>query len=303
MAQKEMLYLLHEAPREGIESTGDQKEFIQKCMSMVSKWNSFEIPCDLLFFEFGKHQERCQFAVNLALPSRRVEGDSYLMTSSFNNHSGSTLKQLPGININEPAINTYAEHRLFTCLLDFSVQTHLIKTAILVPQPSMDPTELPENVLAGPAATSTSASSTSVAPQPRAPATETAATTTSKTQRNLTVGERQPVRVPPPYPAWLSQFGADHGVPLATTAPEESVFNINANPPSFTRPIPSTSSSEAGSPTPTRILRSGARFNTVAYKVGSGGIVEQVARRRLPRSSDTQPLAFFAERIYSAHRT
>ena len=164
------------------------------------------------------------------------------MSSCINHHSGTTLKQLRGININEPAINTYAGHRLFTCWLDFGVRPHLIKTAIPAPQPPVDPTELPENVLAGPAATS-SASSTSVAPQPSAPATESATATTSKTQRNLAVGERLPVRIPPPYPAWLSQFGADLSVPLATTAAEESVFNINSSPPSPSRPIPSTSSS------------------------------------------------------------
>ena len=259
---EEMLYLLHEAPRDGIEWTGEHKEFIRKCVSMVSEWNSLDIQCDPFISEFGKHQERCQFAVNLALPSRRVEGDADLMTSCINHHSGSTLKQLRSININEPAIKTYSGHRLFPCWLDFGLRTNLIKTAIPPSRPQIDPTELPENVLAGPAATSTSTLSTSVAPQPSAPVTDTTAVTTSKSQRNLAVGEHLTVRAPPSYPAWLSQFGADLSVPLAATAPEESVFNINAIPPSPTRPIPSTSSSEARSPTPTRILRSGARAST-----------------------------------------
>ena len=189
---------------------------------MVSEWSFSEIPCDPFISEFGKHQERCQIDVNLTLQSRRVDGDSYLMTSCISHQSGSTLEQLCGININEPAINTYAKHRLFTCWLDFGVRTHLIKTAIPRRQPPMNPTELPENVLAGPAVTSASASSNLVAPQPSAPATETAAATISKTQRNLSVGKRLPVRIPQPYPAWLSQFGADLGVPLATTATKES---------------------------------------------------------------------------------
>ena len=208
---------------------------------MVSEWNSSQIPCDPFISKFEKHQERCQFAVNLALPSLTVEGDSHLMTSCINHHSGSTLKQHRRININEPAIITYSEHKLFTCWLDFGVQTHLIKIAISPPQPPINPTELPKNVLTGPGATSASASSTSWAPQLSAPATDTAFATTSKTQRNLAVRERLPVRIPPPYPALLSQFEIDLGLPLLTTAPE-SVLTFNAIPPSPTRPIPSTSS-------------------------------------------------------------
>ena len=260
---------------------------------MVSEWNSSEIPCDPFNSEFGKHQERCQFAVNLELPSRRVECDSYLMTSCINHHSGSIIKQLRGININEPAINTYAGHRLFTCWLDFGVRTHLIKTAILLPQPPMDPTELPENVLADPAVTSASASSTSMAPQPSSPATETAVTNTPITQRNLAVGKRLPVKVPPPYPAWLSQFGADLGVPLATTASEESVININAIPPSPMRQIPSTSSSEAGSPTPTRILRIGARGSTLSptkSAAAASSSESQSAGRQRPVTRSRSPV-------------
>ena len=125
----------------------------------------------------------------------------------------------------------------------------------------MDPTELPENVLAGPAATSASASATSVAPQPSAPATGTATASSSRVQRNLASDEHQTVNVPPPYPTWLRQFGADLVIPLATT-PEASVVNINAIPASPSRPIPSTSSSEAWSPTPTCLHRSGARAST-----------------------------------------
>ena len=289
---KKMLYFLHEAQRDEIEWIKNHKEFICKCVSMVSEWNSSEIPCDPFISEFKKHQKRCQFAVNLALPSRRVENDTYVMTSCINHHSGSTLKQLRGININNPAINTYSWNRLFTCWFDFGVQTNLIKSAILPSQPPMDPTELPENVLAGPVATSASASSTSVTLQPSAPATNMAAATTSKTQCNLVVGKRLPVRIPPPHPAWLSQFGADLNVPLLTTTPEESVIHINAIRPSPTRPIPSTSSSKKGSQTPTRVPRSSTRASTpsatmsaaAASSSGSQGAGPHgpVTRSRLP---------------------
>ena len=37
VTSEEMLYLLHEAPRDGIEWIGDHKEFIRNCVSMVSE--------------------------------------------------------------------------------------------------------------------------------------------------------------------------------------------------------------------------------------------------------------------------
>ena len=206
-------------------------------------------------------------------------------------------KQLCRININEREINTYSGHRIFTCWMDFSVRVNLIKSAIPRPQPPPNPTELPENVLSEPTATTASVSSTSVAPQQSAPATGTAAATSSKAQCKQEKDERLPLRIPPFYAPWLSQLWADLGVPLTTTTPEAFVFNINAIPPSPTRPIPSTSSSEARSQTPTCTLRYSARFYTVAYKIGSAGIIERVAGRKPSKSSDAQPLASFAARF------
>ena len=112
------------------------------------------------------------------------------------------------------------------------------------------------------AAISASTTSTSVATQPSAYVAGTAAANASKTQCNLASAKRLPVRLPPPYQIWLLQAEADMRVPQASKQHEASVFIINAIPPSMTRPIASTSSSEAGSPTPTRILQSSARATT-----------------------------------------
>ena len=205
-----------------------------------------DIQYDLFISDFRKHQKRCQFSVNLALPSRKVKGYPHLMTSCFNHNSGTTLKQLCNININKPDITTYSGHMFFTCWLNFYVHFNLITTAKPRPQPPPNTTELPENVLTKPATTLASASSTSVAPQPSAHASGTAAATSSKTQRNLAMGERKPVSIPPLYPPWLSQFRADLGVPLTTTTAKASFFNINAISPSPTRLIQSIACIEDG---------------------------------------------------------
>ena len=117
---QEVLALLHEAPRDGIEWSIEQTEFLNKCMGMVEEWANLSLQCEPYISEYGKHQERCQFAVNLALPSRKVEGDAGLMTRMINDHSGATIQDLRGIRLNEPDIRTYAGRRLFTCWIDRS---------------------------------------------------------------------------------------------------------------------------------------------------------------------------------------
>ena len=84
---QEVLALLHEAPLDGIEWSKEQTEFLDKCMGMVEEWANLSLQCEPYISEYGKHQERCQFAVNLALPSRSVEGDAGLTTRMINHHS------------------------------------------------------------------------------------------------------------------------------------------------------------------------------------------------------------------------
>ena len=79
--------LLHEAPLDGIEWPGEQQEFLDKCLGMVEEWANLNLQCEPYISEYGKFQERFQFAVNLALPSRKVKGDAVLMTRMINPHS------------------------------------------------------------------------------------------------------------------------------------------------------------------------------------------------------------------------
>ncbi len=160
----EVLALLHEAPLDGIGWHGDQAEFLKKCMEMVVEWANLSLQCDSYISEYGKYQERCQFAVNLALPSRRVEGDAGLMTRMINHHSGATLQDMRGINLNEPEIRTYAGPRLFTCWLDFGLRREMIKTAQPPPPPAQDFIKLPDYVLASTLAPPAATRSTSVMP-------------------------------------------------------------------------------------------------------------------------------------------
>ena len=68
----EVLALLHDAPLDKIGWPWDQEELLEKYMGMVEEWANLSLQSDFYISEYETYQERCQFAVNLALPSRRV---------------------------------------------------------------------------------------------------------------------------------------------------------------------------------------------------------------------------------------
>ena len=81
-----------------------------------------------------------------------------------------------------------------------------------------------------------------------------------KAQRKLAFTWTGPVNLAPRF-AWITQLSTDLNIPLTASAGEStSVFNINAVPKSPARPIPATTSSEAG--LPPRLLRSSTRAAT-----------------------------------------
>ena len=282
----EVLALLHEALLDGIGWSGDQQEFLDKCLGMVEEWADLSLQCEPYIYEYRKFQERCQFAVNLALPSRKVEGDAGLMTLIINHHSGAAIRDMSGINLNDAELRTYAGRRPFTCWLDFGLRREMIKIAQPPPQlPTQEFTQQPENVMASTPAIPAATRLTSARP------TQPGTTTASKVQQKLTVAETTTVNLVP-CPAWVTQLGADLSIPLsASTAESTSVFNINVVPKSPARPIPSTSSSEAGSPT--RNLCSSTRAVTPSPTKSAAlasSSTSQIADRQGPATRSRSPV-------------
>ena len=267
---------------DGLES---KRNFFDKCLGMIEEWANLSLQCEPYISEYGKHQKRCHFAVNLALPSRRVEGNAGLMTQMINHHSGAIIQDLRGINLNEPEIRTDAGRRLFTCWMDFGLQRELVKTAQpLPPHPAQDIMQLPENVMASTPALPAATHSTLVPP------TQPGTSTTSKAQRKLTFTWTGPVNLGPRF-ALITQLGTDLSISLTLSAGEStSVFNINAVPKSPARPIPSTSGSEAGSPL--RLLRSSMRVVTPSPMKSSASTsnASQVAGRQGPATRSRSPM-------------
>ena len=82
-------------------------------MGMVEEWANLILECSHYISDYGTHQERCQFALYVTIPSRRVKGDAGLMTRMINHHSGATIQDLRGIYLNKAAIRTYRKQRLY----------------------------------------------------------------------------------------------------------------------------------------------------------------------------------------------
>ena len=177
------------------------------------------------------------------------------MTRMINYHSGATIKDFRGIRMNKPEIRTYAGLRHFTCWMDFGLRRELIKPAQPPPQlPAQDFPQLPDNVMASTPALPAATRSTLAKP------TQSGTSTASKTQRKLKAAKKTPVYLAP-CPTWVTQLGTDLSISSTpSTAESTSVFDINIVPKSPARPIPSTSSSEDGSPP--RNLRSSTRAVT-----------------------------------------
>ena len=145
--------------------------------------------------------------------------------------------------------------------------------------------QLLENVMALTPTLPAATHSTSVS------STQPGTSTTSKAQRKLASTWTRPVSLVP-SPAWIAQLGTDLSIPLTASAGESiAVFNINAVPKSPARPIPSTSSSEAGSLP--HLLQSSVRAVTPSPTKSSASAASsasQVAGRQGPATRSRSPV-------------
>ena len=127
------------------------------------------------------------------------------------------------------------------------------------------------------------------------------AKTSAKEQHYLASAECLPLRLPPPYPAWLMQAGANLKVLLAAKALEAFVLDIDAIPHSPAQPIAPTLSSEAGSPTSTYVLQRGASATTASPTKSAASTSSSVSQGAGRQNPATLLLASFVARLYTTH--
>ena len=96
--------------------------FFKQCVALAAEGAKAPKVCKPFRTDFGDHKERCQIAVQVALPSLAVTGSANLFLPWINHSSGLTVAELRAINIMEPRIRSRVGRRLFSCWLDFAVR-------------------------------------------------------------------------------------------------------------------------------------------------------------------------------------
>ena len=161
--------------------------------------------------------DRCQFAVNLSIPSRVMKDRVQLMINCINHHSSNSIFDLRMRTVQYlgyPELRTYIGKRLFTCWLDFALKLDRIKEA--QPPPAVtDVDTLPENVLDPSASASASAKSSSAAGGGSASASTASASTTTVTSAAETRSAAQPTQ-------------ATESAPIPTSQPPRTARNASA---------------------------------------------------------------------------
>jgi hypothetical protein len=218
----------------------DLQEFLDMCIEMVRIWTPASVWKEWKGWSYddayGDPKERCQFAVNLSIPSRSVQDRIQLMVNCINHHSSTSifdLKVRTAQFLSYPELRTPTGRRLFTCWLDFAIKQDRMLEA-QPPATVIDVEALPENVLDISAAAASGAKATKTAGGKSATPTATSAAETRSTATSAAESvphptsqpprqpePHQPLNIPPTVPEWLTDVYAT-GSAQTTTGPRQA---------------------------------------------------------------------------------
>ena len=104
--------------------------FLQQCVELAAEGARTPKRYKPWRADFGTHGERCQIAVQVALPSLAVTASANLLLPWINHSSNLTIAELRAINLMEPRVRSRVGCRLVTCWLDFAVRPAEFTAAI-----------------------------------------------------------------------------------------------------------------------------------------------------------------------------
>ena len=104
----------------GLDMENDR--FLQQCVELAAEGARTLKRIKPWSADFGTHGERCQIAVQVALPSLAVTASANLLLPWINHSSNLTVAELRSINLKEPRLRSRVGCRLITCWLDFAVR-------------------------------------------------------------------------------------------------------------------------------------------------------------------------------------
>ena len=269
----ELFEILDVSPTEINWQGAGNQEFLDKCLEMVRVWAPATVwkEWNGWWYDdaYGTPKDRCEFAVNLSIPSRVMKDRLQLMVNCINHNSSTSIFELrmriPQY-LGYPELRTYIGRRLFTCWLDFGVRREQIKEA-QPPPTTVDLEALPENVLDTSASTSTSAKTTSASGGSASASGTTTATSAAETRSSAQPTQavesatiptsqppglpipHQPLNIPPVVPDWLANINSEvrirraaSPVPMRPPVPRRILIRV---PPSTTSTSLTTSTATA----------------------------------------------------------
>ena len=225
---------------------GDHGAFLRQCWEMAREYGTRLPRCSDDIPVYAPELERCDMAVDVALPSQAVTGPAKLLVPWINHHGLFAVRELRELDATQRALQTSDGRRLLSCFLDFVLQPSMLRTALEGPQhpdtlpgvvnlDSPEPPALAARPQAGAPSTTARAEvpSASRAPSPA----QRALDLNSSPSAPAPMAPQQPITAMPQAP-WV--LPPELGAP--PTSPVRPNSSSSSSSPATTSPLPRTPS-------------------------------------------------------------
>ena len=126
--------MLEEAPIPYMSWQGNHEAFLRQCWEMAREYGPRLPRCSDDIPVYPPELERCDMAVDVALPSQAVTGPAKLLVPWINHHGLFAVRELRELDATQRALQTPDGRRLLSCFLDFGLQPAMLRTAQEGPQ-------------------------------------------------------------------------------------------------------------------------------------------------------------------------
>ena len=113
---------------------GDHEAFLRQFWEMAREYGPRLPRCSDNIPVYAPELERCNMAVDVALPSQAMTGPAKLLVPWVNHHGLFAVRELRELDATLRALQTSDGRRLLSCFLDFGLQPAMLLTAQERPQ-------------------------------------------------------------------------------------------------------------------------------------------------------------------------
>ena len=126
--QAQVLTMLEEAPIPNMSWQGNHEAFLRQFWEMAREYGPRLPRCSDDIPVYQPELERCNMAVDVALPSQAVTGPAKLLVPWVNHHGLFAVRELRELDATQRALQTSDGRQLPSCFLDFGLQPAMVLT-------------------------------------------------------------------------------------------------------------------------------------------------------------------------------